>query len=323
MRNPFGLPSPLDGSQTKLPVLPTLLTLGNAVCGLGSLTFAAQADAQTGNADALFYAGLFIFGAMVFDLLDGSVARWTHQTTAFGAELDSLCDAISFGVAPAFILLQISNQYHARILWVIAALFMVCAVLRLARFNVETSGDDQHDSFSGLPAPAAAATVASFVIVAPNASSLALPEAAHQFIPNEAQAIAVVHNLLPIFSLVLAGLMVSRVRYPHVANQALRGRRQFRQVAQIVFVIAAVVALGELAAPLIMCAFVLGAPTRALWGHARRKSPDAAPNRYRKPAEVDGDSGAEALQVSSAPRKPAAKPRFRWSPSFLTRRRRK
>ena len=115
----------------------------------------------SGDDPSLFYASLFIFAAMVFDSLDGAVARWTHQTTKFGGELDSLCDAISFGVAPALILLQVSDAYPARLLWVIAALFMTCTLLRLARFNVEAASEANHDWFSGLPSPAAAATVAS------------------------------------------------------------------------------------------------------------------------------------------------------------------
>ena len=89
-------------------VLPTMLTLGNAVCGFGAITFAAKwsgGDAKL----SLFIASGLIFLAMVFDALDGSAARLTKQTSEFGAQLDSLCDAISFGVAPGFILLQLAN----------------------------------------------------------------------------------------------------------------------------------------------------------------------------------------------------------------------
>ena len=157
-------------------VLPTLLTLGNAACGFGAITFTAKAAAALGPTSAvtetvldpvskaaatsaLFAASCLIYLAMVFDAFDGSAARWTNQTSDFGAELDSLCDAISFGAAPAFLMLQFSRDYHPRLLWLIAALYVVCTVLRLARFNVETDEDDSHAFFSGLPSPAAAGKI--------------------------------------------------------------------------------------------------------------------------------------------------------------------
>ena len=130
-------------------VLPTMLTLGNAVCGFGAITFAAKWSGGD-PALSLFIASCLIYLAMVFDALDGSAARLTNQTSEFGAQLDSLCDAISFGAAPAFLMLQFSQSrdFHPRFLWLIAALYVVCAVLRLARFNVETDEDDAHDCFS-------------------------------------------------------------------------------------------------------------------------------------------------------------------------------
>jgi CDP-diacylglycerol---serine O-phosphatidyltransferase len=248
----------------RLPVLPTLLTLGNGICGLASISYAASAIRGSGDDPALFYAGMFIFGAMVFDSLDGAVARWTKQTTRFGAELDSLCDAISFGVAPALIVLQISSAWPPRLLWVMAALFMACTVLRLARFNVET-GEDDHGSFSGLPSPAAAATIASFVLIASNHVSPLLPQSARHLLLVEWGLPGLLRDIVPLVAVALAVLMVSRVRYPHIVHQALHGKQHFRQLAQIVFAIAAIVALGELAAPMILCAFVLSSPARATW----------------------------------------------------------
>ena len=118
----------------------------------------------TTPATSLFAASCLIFLAMLFDALDGSTARWANRTSEFGAQLDSLCDAISFGAAPAFLMLQfsVSYGYHPRLLWMVAALYVVCTVLRLARFNVETDEDEKDQGFSGLPSPAAAAVVASF-----------------------------------------------------------------------------------------------------------------------------------------------------------------
>src|SRR5262245_28186096 len=174
---PFRIPR----RQKMFAVLPTMLTPGNAVCGFGAITFAAKVNLVQrigwGKDDAtcLYIAAVLIFLAMVFDALDGSAARWAKQTSEFGAQLDSLCDAISFGVAPAFILIKFSPDFHPRLLWAIAVLFVVCAILRLARFNVETDEEDTHEHFSGLPSPAAAGTVASFMLAYPDLAKMAAP----------------------------------------------------------------------------------------------------------------------------------------------------
>lgn len=268
----------LKPRQPPLPVLPTLLTLGNGLCGLGSATYAMQA--ATHGDRALLLAGLCIFAAMIFDALDGGAARWMRQTSKFGSELDSLCDAVSFGVAPALIVIQITDDYHARILWAIAALFLCCAVMRLARFNVE-SATDSHDWFSGLPSPAAAATVASFAMIAANDPTLALPDVARRLLPDEAGVLRAMHNVVPIVAVILAVLMVSRVRYPHLIRQMLRSKRNFRFVPEIVFTLAAIVALGAWAAPVVLCAFVAVSPVRSAWqtchGAARRMRPERSP----------------------------------------------
>jgi len=274
-------------------VLPTLLTLGNAACGFGAITFAAKVGPEPMDVNHLWTAGVLIFLAMIFDMLDGSAARWTKQTSEFGAELDSLCDGVSFGVAPAFLMLQFVKHYQnlgggastfysypPRLLWVIAVLFCVCALLRLARFNVETDEDDSHDSFSGLPSPAAAGTVAAFPIAMNGLIELANDTAA----PAHAIAdwfIPVVKFSLPLITLAAAMLMVSRLRYPHVFNQVFRGQRSRQHLIQIVFTAACVFLVREMALPLIFCYFAFSAPVRVLWNEtiARRFSKSEPPAR--------------------------------------------
>ena len=107
-------------------------------------------------------AGWLIFLAMIFDALDGHVARLAKTTSDFGAQLDSLCDVVTFGVAPAFLLVKMCPGFtfnHSQMVWIIAAAYACCAALRLARFNVETDDEDDHMNFSGLPSPAAASVV--------------------------------------------------------------------------------------------------------------------------------------------------------------------
>jgi CDP-diacylglycerol--serine O-phosphatidyltransferase len=250
--------------QRWFPVLPTLITLGNAVCGFGAITFACNLGPEGSTAASyggLFTAALLVYLGMVFDMLDGHMARLTKQISNFGAELDSMCDVITFGVAPPFIMLRFPQVqvYHPRLLWVIAVLYTLCAVLRLARFNVETDEQDSHDSFSGLPSPAAAGTVASFAIILPGLQKLT---EAHPAIG--AWLTQAAYFSLPLVTLAVACLMVSRVRYPHYFNQLFRGRRNFQHLVQLTFALVAIFAVHELAIPLILMYFVLASPLRAI-----------------------------------------------------------
>lgn len=264
-------------------VFPTLLTLGNAACGFGAITFAAKVGPDPAGEHDLFLSAVLIFLAMLFDMLDGSVARWAKQTSEFGAQLDSLCDAVSFGVAPAFLMLRVIHSmesaadasgialgvheqplftYWSRLLWVIGALFALCALLRLARFNVETDEDDSHNYFSGLPSPAAAATVASFPIALKELRVRAFAQdepsrsIAEWLIPS-------IHLVLPLVTLAVAILMVSRFKYAHVFNQ-VRGQRSRIHVIQIMLLLATVFLLRE-AMPLIFCVFAFTPPARSAW----------------------------------------------------------
>jgi CDP-diacylglycerol--serine O-phosphatidyltransferase len=262
-------------------VLPTLLTLGNAACGFGAITFAAKVGPANVDGNELFIAAILIFLAMLFDMLDGSAARWAKQTSDFGAQLDSLCDGVSFGVAPAFLMLQYVQshrwaqpgaelavepwfRYHPRFLWVVAVLYATCALLRLARFNVETDEDDTHDSFSGLPSPAAAGTVASFLIALRELKDMAGGD--DETVRNVGTwLIGAVQALLPPITFCVACLMVSRIRYAHVFNQLFRGQRSRQHVIQIVFALAAVFLVREMAVPLAFCYFAFSSPLRAAW----------------------------------------------------------
>lgn len=283
--------------QKLFAVLPTILTLGNAACGFGAITFAAKVGPDTAGGDELVVASLLIFLAMLFDALDGSAARLTSQTSEFGAQLDSLCDAISFGLAPAFLMLQFISpthhlnlfqdllegaqvtlfEYPRKLLWVIGALYVVCALLRLARFNVETEEDDTHDSFSGLPTPAAAGTIASFPIALRGLAQFAADsESALYWLSRN--AITGIAMLMPLITLAVAMLMVSKLRYIHVFNQLLKSSRSRSQVLQIVFSIAMIFLVKELALPVLFCSFAFASPIKAGWNdyimtHIRRSPP--------------------------------------------------
>ncbi len=250
-------------------VLPTMFTLGNLVCGFFAIVVAARvARPESAEIDPavltdLMLSGWLIFLAMVFDALDGHVARLSRSTSDFGAQLDSLCDLVTFGVAPAFLLVKLCPKFaylHREAVWIIAASFVVCAALRLARFNVETGDEDDHLYFSGLPSPAAAASIASFAIM-----FYTLRNGQDGTLLYAQKIHSVLQTVLPLFAVALALLMVSRIPYPHVVNQVFRGQRSFSHVVKLVFALVAIMVIRGYSVPLVCTAYALGSPIRYLW----------------------------------------------------------
>ncbi|MCL6517773.1 CDP-diacylglycerol--serine O-phosphatidyltransferase [Alicyclobacillus sp.] len=172
-----------------LKIVPSLLTIGNLVLGMVALVLALQGF----TADA----ALLVVIGMVLDGMDGRVARWLRAESAFGKELDSLSDIVTFGVAPALIMYEVVLQNEGWAGLVLAALFPVCGALRLARFNIQTKSAHY---FVGLPITAAGGIL----------STMALYK--NVLYPAEV--------ILPLGMLVLALLMVSRVRYPNFKKVA-------------------------------------------------------------------------------------------------------
>jgi len=268
-------------------VFPTLFTLGNLICGFFAIVVAARVERPdsldipraadvafqhpsglmrqfdpTDDTHNIMLSGWLIFLAMVFDALDGHVARLTRMTSDFGAQLDSLCDIVSFGVAPGFLLVKMcpTFTYSHNKVWVIAAAFAACAALRLARFNVESADeDDDHMHFSGLPSPAAAAAIAGFAIL--------FYELRREgnILAYRTEIDTAVQTALPFFALLVSLLMVSRIPYPHVVNQALRGQRSFGHVVLLVFAGVIIMLVHGYSVPLIGCAFVLWSPLKYAW----------------------------------------------------------
>jgi CDP-diacylglycerol--serine O-phosphatidyltransferase len=259
----------------KIAILPTLLTLGNAVCGFASITYASRIRLDSGLLDGdnrlcLLLAGGLIFAAMIFDALDGYVARLSKSSSEFGGQLDSLCDAISFGAAPAFLLMYLATDWEGQQIRqgivVIATLYLACALLRLARFNLENSPDPQsHKRFKGLPSPAAAGCLASLAVLMvqlparwPGVDELALRSFIRVFGPLGALTVAL--------------LMVSSFPYPHFTNQLLRRKRHFSVVVQAVVAVAVVYLFQDLALFLLFWAYALHAPIRSLVRRALRRA---------------------------------------------------
>jgi CDP-diacylglycerol--serine O-phosphatidyltransferase len=266
----------------RIAIIPTLLTLGNAVCGFASIASASKilpADTSSAPANTYYFtlSGCFIIGAMLFDALDGYVARLSRTASPFGMELDSLCDAISFGVAPAFLLLRLGPAaapapWLHQALAVIAALYLVCALLRLARFNVQATAEPNGTKrFRGLPSPAAAGCLASLAILRGGLAQRWLTWTPEQIrVITEAWA--------PLGALAVALLMVSRLPYPHLLKQMLHGRRHFRHLVEVVLVAAFLFLFWDLALALVFWIYALVIPAYYVLvrGFRRQTRPVAA-----------------------------------------------
>jgi CDP-diacylglycerol--serine O-phosphatidyltransferase len=239
----------------KIAILPTLLTLANGVSGFAAIAYASKIGPQSTPREIDYYfilSGCLILAAMVFDALDGYAARLSKSASEFGGQLDSLCDAISFGAAPAFLLLRLCVDWREQLVGqavaMIAALYVVCAVLRLARFNLENTPEPSgHKRFKGLPSPAAAGCIVSMAILRSTPSSNIHPDT----------LAAIVRVWAPVGTLIAALLMVSRVPYPHITKQILSRRRPFRVVVQVVLALFTIALVPSLACLLLFWGYAL------------------------------------------------------------------
>jgi CDP-diacylglycerol--serine O-phosphatidyltransferase len=180
-------------------VVPSVLTTANLFCGFYGIIAALRED--------FYQAAIAILIAVVFDGLDGKVARLTKTTSDFGLEYDSLADLLSFGVAPSLILYMWALEPVGRFGWLAAFIFLICGALRLARFNVQ-GGQSPSFHFTGLPIPAAAGMVASLILLGKDFITFAEPR------PVVMLAVACG----------LAFLMVSNIKYRSFKNMRLKGR---------------------------------------------------------------------------------------------------
>ena len=184
-------------------------TLGNAVCGVGSL-FATINYIQDQGVEHVYYACALVLAAFVFDVLDGRVARWRHASSPLGRELDSLADVISFGVAPAVIAYGCGMQG----LWdrIVLGYFVACGVSRLARFNVTaeklSAGSEKVKYFEGTPIPTSLLLV--FLLWA---AAVYGAIGAHLWGGQIVVLDYVLHPLVLLFAL-SGSLMISRLRIP-------------------------------------------------------------------------------------------------------------
>jgi CDP-diacylglycerol---serine O-phosphatidyltransferase len=206
-------------------VMPSAFTLGNLFFG-----FWAIVSAFNGN---FRWAGWFIVFAGILDMLDGRVARLSGTGTRFGAELDSLVDVISFGVAPALLMYFLDFSNAGRFAWILCYIYVVAVALRLARFNVLSAGKPSTGWFTGMPSPAAGMTLAAYY-----------PFSQTNWYRASPRYVDLQHEGLVVLMLLLAVLMLSNVKYPKFPPIGIRSARGIFGLA-----VHLVILLGGLLAP--------------------------------------------------------------------------
>lgn len=263
---------------SRIYFLPNAMTAGNLFCGFMAVVSCVHARlAETAingeylaatPAEHYRYAVWFILGAAAFDTLDGRLARMGGRESLFGAEFDSLADVVSFGFAPAllmfFFILSPSQgiEQFRNIGWFFGFVYLLCAAIRLARFNVITNPllhrgkKEASKDFVGLPVPAAAATVASLVLFL-----LKLIETDRSL---KSGALA-----LPFLMLLIAILMVSTIRYPSGKKVDLQTKTQLRNFIGFLALAGVIVLFKEIAVLCVCLGYIFFGLIRH-WRRSRR-----------------------------------------------------
>jgi len=195
-------------------------------------------------------AAVMIAIAFVCDGLDGRVARASRTASQFGVEYDSLSDVVAFGVAPAGLMYNWALRPIGPAAWLITGIFVVCAALRLARFNVQVGSNDKK-RFVGIPVPGAAAAIAGWVL-------------AYSYFEFDFSRLLAV--LAVPATIALASLMISRVPYPSFKGISLRQRAPIEIVVVVLVLLGLVISLPQIMAFLASTAYLLSGPFLMLRG---------------------------------------------------------
>jgi CDP-diacylglycerol--serine O-phosphatidyltransferase len=228
-------------------LLPSLMTVSNLLCGYASVVYSTRGDFDT--------AAVLLGIAMVVDTLDGFFARLTHSQSAFGAELDSLADVVSFGVAPAILAFTWGLWPLGRLGWAAGFIYVTAAALRLARFNIQSAGSTDKRYFAGLPSPAAASVTASTVFMYP--WGLQDPRIAVAALP---------------MVLVPGILMVSTIRFRGIKAMDVGWRRSYVTVFVGAVALALIASHPRIALVVLSYSYVLAALAGYLYSRLRRRS---------------------------------------------------
>jgi CDP-diacylglycerol--serine O-phosphatidyltransferase len=251
-------------------LLPNLITSAGLFCGVFSLVQTMQGNYAT--------AALAILVAQVFDALDGRVARMTNTTSRFGIEYDSLCDLVSFGVAPGLLIYKWALMPWGVWGWSAVGLYVICSAIRLARFNLLVGRVDS-GYFLGLPVPGSALMLSSVVLMYRYVGRSGLP-------PK--------HIALLLLTYALALLMVSTVRYTSFKDLKLHSRQPLSMLVVAVLVLSLAVAAYPLFLFSGISAYVASGPIMAYVAWRAGKAPFGDPGMKDEPGDESREDAAHA-----------------------------
>lgn len=247
---------PVFPDEPQIPILPNMLTAGNLLCGFFAILIIFEGMGFTPGSSEAFAcfqkATYLIFAACIFDLLDGRVARMCGSDGPFGREFDSIADVVSFGIAPAMLLSKAVlfglPQPWTWMGWGVAVLYLLCAALRLARFNCMAAAprkENQSSDFIGLPVPMAAGAVVSTMYL------VVYTYDTDQILNTGWQIV---------MALAMAGvsiLMMSRVIYPSFKHITFKKKTTATAIVGAVIAICALVAFPWVMPAVLFCLYLL------------------------------------------------------------------
>ena len=246
---PDDINKPVESSndeKVRIYFLPNLMTAGNLACGFFALTWIFQYKPEEGF-DKIHVAIRLILAAFAFDFLDGRMARLVKKQSQFGREFDSLADIVSFGVAPAFLVYRIVLYQFERSGWMLAAIYLVCGGIRLARFNVlstRPAAMAHGREFIGFPIPSAAAVVVSVTLFM-------------MWLAGHDRQLGQLRWILPGLMMLLSVLMVSNVRYPTFKYIDWTLQKHVAAFAALVVVVLGIVQFKEVMLAVVFVSYML------------------------------------------------------------------
>ncbi|MFA7229966.1 MAG: CDP-alcohol phosphatidyltransferase family protein [Victivallaceae bacterium] len=236
--------------------VPNALTLCNSLCGFAAILYTLRVyDSRLGNMEVFAISAWIILCAMVFDALDGFAARIFNAASMHGLQMDSLADMVTFGVAPAVIVaimthcLKVMNQWQNLMVYGFCAIYLGCAALRLATYNVHAILEKKSgDRFTGLPSPGAAAAICSIVI----------------FYRYYSGPIAHLAFVLPVYAAVLGLLMVSNIPYQHMGKWIFSVKRNKKRMVVFLLILLAVIVFKIAAIAALINIYIFSGPIMAI-----------------------------------------------------------
>ena len=267
-----GMPERRRGMRRVVVVMPSAFTLGNLFFGFWSIVYAFQGRFE--------WAGWFIVFAGILDMLDGRVARLSNTGTKFGAELDSLVDVISFGVAPALLMYFLEFAAAGRFAWVLCYIYVVAVALRLARYNVLSATMPHSNWFTGMPSPSAGMMLAVYY-----------PFSRTDWYQQSLSYLNLDRQGLVVLMLLLSVLLVSNVRYPRFPAIGVRSARGiFGLLVHVGILAGALIAPDRFLFPLGIAYLVYGVARALVLGLMQPGA--AVPVADERLADGSGPSGA-------------------------------